>query len=73
MTKGTVKINETESGWDLFWPLETQPEHHDSAAEALHAVREMGAVLVGGGISSVLTVEWFTVSSVGRMAVKAIS
>jgi hypothetical protein len=73
ITKGTVTIRETESGWDLFWPKDTTPEHHDTAAEALHAVRVMGSVLVEGGVSSILTVEWFPASRVGHMAVKALS
>jgi hypothetical protein len=73
ITKGVVTIREAETGWDLFWPNETQPEHHTSAAEALSAVRTMGLVLVAGGISSILTVEWFPISHVGHMAIKAIS
>lgn len=73
ITKGIVTIRETESGWDLFWPKETTPEHYESAADALHAVRVMGSVLVEGGVSSILTVEWFPISRMGHMAVKAIS
>lgn len=73
ITRGTVTIRETEGGWDLFWPTENTPEHHATAADALHAVRVMGSVLVEGGVSSILTVEWFPVSRVGHMAVKAIS
>jgi hypothetical protein len=71
--KGTVTIRETESGWDLFWPHETKAEHHASATEALDAVKGMARVLVGGGVSSIFTVEWSPVSSVGRAAVAAVS
>jgi hypothetical protein len=73
ITKGTVTIRETESGWELLWPKESVPEHHATAAAALHAVRVMGSVLVGGGVSSILTVEWFPVSRIGHAAIKAIS
>lgn len=68
---GRVSIRETEDGWDLTFPT-GDTEHHSTANEALQAVKNMGRVLCGGGVSTIFTVEWYPTSTLGRAVIESL-
>ncbi len=71
MEADKIQIQEESEGWSLHIQG-TTPRHFSTAAKALTAVREYGVTLAGETGSSVLLVEWFPKTTIGRQVVKAL-
>ena len=68
-----VEIHEQPSGWRLSWSQGQGTEMHDSAADALAAIRERDQALAEAGISAVTIVTWLPTTSIGRSIVRVVT